>query len=104
MNVLDGFQATMEAIERLRSVGVNVTKKASGSRNSMDMLDKYGNEPRRIVPPSWWHFTLSPPSAELGGMIRSELMELRRQGISFDTGSGPSGMDWEIDWSFTVKV
>lgn len=104
MNILDGFQATMQAIERLRACGVNVTKKASGSRNSKEIVDKYGSAPHRIAPSSWWHITLSPPSVELGAMIRSELSGLRRQGVSFDTGVGADGVDWEIDWSFTVKI
>ena len=24
---------------------------------------------------------------------------LRRRGVTFDTGYGPNGMDWELDWS-----
>lgn len=103
MNVLDGFQATMQAIERLQAAGVGVKKKASGSRNVKETVDRYGQMPGRIVPSSWWHITLAPPTAELGAAIRSELTDLRRQGVSFDTGIGADGVDWEIDWSFCVR-
>lgn len=47
-------------------------------------------------------FDVSHSDTDLDRVFEFE-MDLLADGISFDTGYGFSGRDWEMDWSFTVK-
>tara|TARA_A100001391_G_scaffold181378_1_gene147325 strand:+ start:590 stop:832 length:243 start_codon:yes stop_codon:yes gene_type:complete len=40
--------------------------------------------------------TIAPHHVE---QARTLCAKLRERGVTFDTGYGPDGMDWELDWS-----
>lgn len=99
-NIMEAYELTMETVRQLRVDGIEVDISLSLSSVKQGMLDKYSKN----LPPCFWsHVTLKPTSKEEACKIQEKQEELRQYGISFDSGGGCGGRDWEIDWSFGLN-
>lgn len=103
MTPIEAHEFTLQKIEELKSKGIEVTMRPSRSRNNPDTVAKY-NRPERVPPDRWFHVTLFPKNTEDSRLIYEASNYLGLAGISFDTGAGCGGRDWELDWSFKYTV
>lgn len=103
MKLNDAYKMTLESIEFLKSKGLKVDISESISRSNANIIDKY-KSPDRLSPDKWIHVSIEiPDNEDLRKLIFDEQMKLYDNNISFDTGAGFGGRDWELDWSFHVR-
>jgi hypothetical protein len=104
MTIIEAHEFAMQKVEELRAKGIEVTVKPSRSRNIESTLAKYGNRPDRVPPDRWFHVTFRAKDAEEARLVFEASNYLGLAGMSFDTGGGMGGRDWELDWSFKYTV
>jgi hypothetical protein len=100
MTTDEAYQRTMDAVLDLKSSGIEVNIVPSGAREREEMVQKYSG-PERVSSDKWVHVHFVGVDKEQSQRIHDAAMLLSRDGISFDTGGGCGGRDWELDWSFS---
>lgn len=99
MTPIEAYELTLEKVEELRKAGVEIKIAASNSRENARAEEKY-DRPERIPVDKWVNVNLLETSVEHTKMIYDAANYLGMCGISFDTGGGCGGRDWDLDWSF----
>ncbi len=95
MNITEAYKLALQKIEELKTQGIEVKINPTNSSTVAKKTD-------RLPRDKWIRATFMVVGEELNKVFKAgeELSEL---GISFDTGYGNGGRDWELDWSFRVK-
>jgi len=102
--VLEAFDFALRQIQELENSGIEVTQRASYLREDTETVEKYNRD--EVLPHEKWiqvsFKVMSKREMQLITAVESKIRQI--YGVSFDTGYGSGFRDWELDWSFSVKL
>jgi hypothetical protein len=99
MNINEAYEYVIERVKDLQEKGIRV-EKLMHEPTEKHLKDFRGYE---LSPDKWCTITFYPKTEKELELVFDGGFSLVEKGISFDSGGGFGGRDWEIDWSFSCK-
>ena len=99
MTTDEAFDMTLAVARALNKGGITVRIKPKTKPNP-ETVARHAGRPERVVVGRWVGVHFRCRTTDHAKLIVQRQQELSAQGISFDTGGGGCGRDWELDWSF----
>lgn len=98
---IEAFEYTLDIIKNI-GIKTNVQTNLNCKQDD-ELIEKYTSKADSVPFQNWCRITFYPKNQNENELIYRKQLELLDLGISFDSGGGCGGRDWELDWSFSFN-